>query len=1111
VDRLLSPAKYSRQLGPSPQKSYVSHRPIQTLDDLLFAFSHGLKPDLNNPAQKDAFELYRKMRFGNPNTSLNSGTTAEVAKALAAHPELEKMPFRTFKLAVEEKSYPVTAELKKFTDGQVSSAGQVRSNLFQIDANGGFWKKLLQYNEEQIPKTLSKDEQKLLAAEQKARWSEFLNSKITPEVRAQIISEKTPIEDRAEVLYHQLMKERAALVEANKDVRPISQAIADLVHTIGYHDPSIVKRLKGSDGLERLGAYQQLLSARDSFAMKLGYEGHFEQVLKDLGVAIPTGVPSVHGTTDTLKEFEKSVVAGAVTSSKRHSERTIRHLSITESPYRSCLGGSDCSSRTYLTRALDPNYHYFTITDDTGASSGHMTVVLGESQLNGQSVKVGFIDKLQNVPNVDIPLLMEGVRQSLAEKGYKLVLPHDLVLPEEMGVHGGLSNEDITIAFVKNHVNVKSDETLTSFTPHAHKYDFPNKYSRSDKKLPVHEVLPLKTTNGVAIKPAEIVTPWKTGDLDLKKPVEASAKLKDSADVKDRLRYIPSMKAIIGAGLEPDKQFEATLAKWLADSHEPFQLRKQVLLYEWTDKNKPLTGLLANFTKDEQVQLLQNFLDTPRYKEYLTNDKSRLPGLIVVARFNKKVRDNLLESYSRSKTALPLISHVLDAGDISDEKAGMLIPFINKNFEKTVDLPSILKFYKEVTGTIFNTNLQSKLVDVYASSVYSSDKFGRTLSRLLHSRESAERDFAGQLIAKANDSAFAKFPVLRAFEGIQVFRAKGKYADFHQAAKAWMASNEVPAELKYDFLTSNIGSGNAHLYEEYRAALPSQQLESLSRRMDRETNFNVFERLTANNPKLHALLLAKAKMEAFKFHEQKIPEGGKHIKMGSPENEAGRRSNEAMWDVTLAKSYWVQATPVTQLEWVVVTGENPSRFKTGEGAETVVINDKAVSMHPNRPVERVSWTDGQEKFIAKLNEIDPHFNYDLLTETQWENAARAGSTTAYSFGDNPAQLGEHAWQHSNADGQTHDVAELKPNPGGLYDMHGNVSEWSRDRYYQYPAGPAVDPTDLDADPDTDKFYSLRGGSWAHIYPDALRSAHRGWGAPQLRSENVGLRLMRTPK
>ncbi|MBS1985029.1 MAG: hypothetical protein JST16_12740, partial [Bdellovibrionales bacterium] len=651
VDRLLSPAKYSRQLGPSPQKSYVSHGPIQTLDDLLFAFSHGLKPDLNNPAQKDAFELYRKMRFGNPNTSLNSGTTAEVARALEVHPELEKIPFRTFKLAVEEKSYPVTAELKKFTDGQVSSAGQVRSNLFQIDANGGFWKKLLQYNEEQIPKTLSKDEQKLLAAEQKARWSEFLNSQVSPEVRAQIINEKTPIEDRAEVLYHALMKERAALVADNKDVRPISQAIVDLIHTIGYHDASIAKRLKSTDGLVRLEAYQQLLSARDSFAMKLGYEGHFEQVLKDLGVAIPTGVPSVHGITDTLKEFEKSVVAGAVTSSKGRSERTIRHLSITESPYRSCLGGSDCSSRTYLTRALDPNYHYFTITDDTGASMGHITVVLGEAELNGQKVKMGFIDKVQNVPNADIPVMMEGVRQSLAEKGYKLALPADI------GDHNGLSNEDITRSFVKANIKTNTGETLTNFTPHPHKYTFENRYSRAVNKLPSHEVLPLQVANGVSIKPAEIVTPWKTGDLDLKKLVEASAKLKDSADVKDRMRYIPSMKAIIGAGLEPDKQFEATLAKWLADSHEPFQLRKQVLLYEWTDKNKPLTGLLANFTKDEQVQLLQNFLDTPRYKDLVVKNDSQLAEFMVTARANRRVRDNLLGAYSPSTTVRPLISH----------------------------------------------------------------------------------------------------------------------------------------------------------------------------------------------------------------------------------------------------------------------------------------------------------------------------------------------------------------------------------------------------------------------------------------------------------------------
>ena len=160
------------------------------------------------------------------------------------------------------------------------------------------------------------------------------------------------------------------------------------------------------------------------------------------------------------------------------------------------------------------------------------------------------------------------------------------------------------------------------------------------------------------------------------------------------------------------------------------------------------------------------------------------------------------------------------------------------------------------------------------------------------------------------------------------------------------------------------------------------------------------------------------------------------------------------------------------------------------------------------PIERISWNDAQE-FAQRLSQKTGK-KYRLPSEAEWEYAARAGSKTGWSFGDNEWQLGEYASYISEISSQfgTKRVAQKRPNAFGLFDMHGNVYEWTQDCWHDnYSGAPADGAPWTTACSSTARV--LRGGSWGS-FPSILRSAYRYWGSPDGRSNVNGLRLARTP-
>ena len=211
-----------------------------------------------------------------------------------------------------------------------------------------------------------------------------------------------------------------------------------------------------------------------------------------------------------------------------------------------------------------------------------------------------------------------------------------------------------------------------------------------------------------------------------------------------------------------------------------------------------------------------------------------------------------------------------------------------------------------------------------------------------------------------------------------------------------------------------------------------------------------------------------------------IPAG--KFMMGSPESEKARRNDEKQYEVTLTKPFYMGKYEVTQEQWESVMGNNPSSRTKGA----------------KLPVTDVSWEDCQE-FIKKLN-ASTKGGYRLPTEAEWEYACRAGTTTAYSYGDSLTKT------DANIDGLSISaVGSYKPNSFGLYDIHGNVWEWCEDWYGDYPAGAVTDPKG----PAKGEYRVLRGGSF-NFYESNARSSNRYYYPPTLRLFNYGFRLARTP-
>jgi len=217
--------------------------------------------------------------------------------------------------------------------------------------------------------------------------------------------------------------------------------------------------------------------------------------------------------------------------------------------------------------------------------------------------------------------------------------------------------------------------------------------------------------------------------------------------------------------------------------------------------------------------------------------------------------------------------------------------------------------------------------------------------------------------------------------------------------------------------------------------------------------------------------------------------------MGSPTSEPGRSTNETEHDVTLSKGFYLGKYEVTQAQYeAVMTGNTDGLSATPS---------TRYNGNPDRPVETVSWDDIQI-FLSRLNaqqsvNIPAGWSYVLPTEAEWEYACRAGTTTAYSWGATIAM--SNANYSTSGLSQTSDAGNYAANPLGFFDMHGNVWEWTADRYGNYFLGAQTDPTG----PASGSNRVIRGGSWSGDGAN-LRSAGRSGNTPSRRYGTLGFRV-----
>ena len=554
-----------------------------------------------NEHQSNLFQIYRVNGFGDPKYSTHGRNMESVFKILKKHPNLSKIPVREQIIRFEQQFSERNENLNELLSQFKKIGSNLIQNLFQIEDRMNFWNHTLAFRQPPSAVGLTKTQKRELKQHHHQEFLSYLNDFIDKETRDFISNPSNHYRLRVITLYKTLELAREKLKQSGKNIRPISKAMVNLIAGAGFLNQDYLDMLNNSKGIK--AGVQMILKERENIAIELGFEGFLEfkkffevsDSFQDILLKInpPVHLPYNHKENQLLTNQTQTL--------------RLRALSLQESPFRSCLSG-DCTTWMYFELGLHPSFLFFTLTDEYNRSSGQITVVLGDAKDHeGNKVKTAFVDNIHNVPLEKIIPMLEGIRLSLSEYGYRLALS------KFNSEYKKLSNEKVIIHYVNNEVLPYLTSRLTKFS--THNFDsnvFKGKLYReySSIKMMEFEGSPTQNDNPFTITPGLKYLPNSIHeDLSVDFFNQDFLNLEASKTEEHQMRFLDNLPIFIYTSPTYPAIIENRLLNNIYDNETTFSVKKRSLYNLFRFFYDNINTLLINrllhyFTPKERKEIL---------------------------------------------------------------------------------------------------------------------------------------------------------------------------------------------------------------------------------------------------------------------------------------------------------------------------------------------------------------------------------------------------------------------------------------------------------------------------------------------------------------------------